>query len=242
MPIDDPAPSRALERLEAEARHRSPSVVRSLRSAFLNLLQGDIPDAVRSFTEADDALGDERSAYLLRCIVADVKRLNLNYDELSAQLHQYLETDWGELWADANRKARVTRAKERIRRISQILASSIREPIPPPDETEEAMRIAMELTDDDVLVLERVYQAAQGYEHSKGWNDTIFAPEVPEIPRGRVLTSFAKLQAFGLIIKPQDHAVLTRSASYPTGGGFLVLPLGVSFVESITRSNESESN
>jgi hypothetical protein len=234
MPIDDLPSSRALERLKSEQRQQTPDVVRKAAIAVSKLFAGDFGAAVESFGEFHDAIADERSEYLMRWIIADLRAQDLKYEELSARLQEYLTTDWIGLLADADRKARETRAKERIRRIALILVGSVREPIPAPDETEEAMRIAMELTDEDVAALRSVLEAQEKYENQPApFLGVLKPPLVPELGPNRALSSFGKLQGLGLIIRAQDRAEQLGGVTHPSGGGFFMLERGQNFLRSI---------
>jgi hypothetical protein len=236
--IDSLPSSKALERLESERRQQSPQLSSKALVAVAKLFQGDFVGAVESFGEFHDAFAGERSEYLLRSIIEDLKTLDLKYEELSARQQESLETDWPGLLADADRKARETRAKERVRRIAQILVGALREPIPPPDETEEAMRIAMELTDHDVIVLQSVNEAQWRYDHQEAPVLGVLKPPlVPELPGEQVLSHFGKLQGLGLIILAQYRSEQSGGGGYPSGGGFFILERGKAFLRAISTKH-----
>jgi hypothetical protein len=236
MAIDDLPSARGLAQISAERLQNSPDVVQKGVRTLAKLLSGDFTAAAEFFGAFHDAIGDERSEYLLRLIVEDLGAQNRQLQELSARHQQYLATDWLALLADADRKARQTRAKERIQRMAQIIVGAAHEPIRPPDETEEATRIAMELTDEDVVALRAVYEAQHRYENQKAPAIGILkAPTVPQLPREQVLSHFGKLQGLGLIIRAEDYTQQLSGGAYPSGGGFFVLERGKSFLRAIAE-------
>src|SRR6266700_1188676 len=143
------------------------------------------------FTQYQGTLESERSEYLLRCVIDDLKWLRGELHNVTQKQEEYLSKDWVELLFDADKKARATRAKTRIERIATILCSSIRiEPKPAADQTEEMMRIATELTDDDVLVLRQLREAVDKYSRlPANAVHTLSAPEILGVTPDSVLES-----------------------------------------------------
>jgi len=224
-----------------EALHHAPAMASKARElatkAIAALLQGDFSQATELFTDNHDTLESERSEYLLRCVIDDLKWLRGELTKLSEKQQEYLSTDWVELLFDAARKARATRAKGRIERIAKILCSSIRiDPTPPADQTEEIMRIATALTDDDVLVLRELRNEFQRYEQLPSTAiHTLSVPTLKDVPPDSVLGICGKLQSLGLIATPEQHAVALKRGSYPTGGGFVLLDRAEAFLKFIAE-------
>jgi hypothetical protein len=210
-----------------EDLHRAPAMATLMpgivMKAITALLHGDLTQAADLLTQCQDTLESNRSEYLLRCVIDDLKWLR---DQLPTQKQQeYLSTDWVALFFDADKKARATRAKTRITRISKILCSSIQiEPTPAPDQTEEMMRIATELTDDDVLVLKQLRGAFENYSHLPPHaTHSLAVPVVPGVTPDSVLGICGKLQSLGLIATAEQHAKALKRGAYPRGGGFVPL-------------------
>jgi hypothetical protein len=239
MAIDDLSSERALQRLRMEDLSKAPPAVLRVPGNILKvltaLLSGDTSQAADLFSSYQDAFESERSAYLFECVIEDLRWLRDRLNQLSSEQHEYLSTDWPRLLLDADRKARATRAKARIKRIAEIVCSSIRaKPLPPPDLTEEMMRIATELSDDDVLVLRAVAEAWDRYEHlPAGAIHKIEMPEVAGIPGESVLGTCGKLQSLGLIANPEQRARALSQFTYPTGGGFVPLQRAQAFLRAI---------
>lgn len=100
----------------------------------------------------------------------------------------------------------------------------------------------MELTNEDVLALDAVYNEQQRYENQKGPAvGFLKAPMVPQLPKEQVLSHFGKLQGLGLIIRAEDHSQQLGSGSYPTGGGFFVLERGKAFLRAIAKRSQTNS-
>ena len=96
------------------------------------------------------------------------------------------------------------------------------------------MRIAMELSDEDVLVLRAVEEAWDHYQHLPAHAmHVVTMPEVKGIPGGSVLGICGKLQSLGLIVNPEVRAKALREGSYPTGGGFVPLERAEVFLRAI---------
>jgi len=228
-----------------EDLHRPPALVTSLPAiaikAVTALVFGDLTQAADLFTQCQGALESERSEYLLRCVIDDLKWLRGEVQNLTEMQQQYLSTDWVALLFDADKKARATRARTKIERIAKVLCSSIRiEPTPPADQTEEMMRIATELTDDDVLVLNHLRQAVDRYWRlASDALHTLPVPEVPGFTADSVLGICGKLQSLGLIAGAEQHARALKQASYPTGGGFVLLDRAEAFLQFIANRDST---
>ena len=106
--------------------------------------------------------------------------------------------------------------------------------MPLADQTEEMMRIAMELADDDVLVLKQLRDAVDRYWHLPAEAvHTLTVPDVPGVAADSVLGICGKLQSLGLISTAEQHAIALKLGSYPTGGGFVLLDRAEVFLKFI---------
>lgn len=236
MAIDDLASERAIERLKLENLSRAPWLATSLPAIVVKaigaLLGGELAQATDLFTQCQETLESERSQYLLQCVVEDLKWLRGKLDKLTQEQQEYLSTDWVVLLVDADRKARATLGKTRIERIATILCSSIRiEPAPPAERTEELMRIAMELTDNDVLVLKHIRGAMEAYDRLPALAvHSLVMPDVPGLTPDSVLGICGKLQSLGLIATAEQRSKASIQGSYPVGGGFVLLDRADAFL------------
>ena len=206
--------------------------------AIAALLRCDLTQATDLFTQCQETLESGRSKYLLQCVVDDLKWLRGQQDKLSQKQQEYLSTDWVALLMDADRKARATLGKTRIERIARILCSSIRiDPIPPPEQTEELTRVAMELTDDDVLVLRCILETWESYNRRPpGAQYSLTMPQVPDFTPDSVLGICGKLQSLGLIATAEQHAIAATHGGYPRGGGFVLLDRADAFLKFVAAT------
>jgi len=226
-----------MEQLQLEGLSRAPGLATSLPAiivkAIAALLGGDLTQATDLFTQCQETLESRRSQYLLECVVEDLKWLRGKLDKLTQEQQKYLSTDWVSLLVDAERKARATLGETRIERIAKILCSSIRiEPTPSAYQTEELMRVAMELTDNDVLVLRHIRDALERYNRLRASGvHSLIMPEVPGLTPDSVLGICGKLQSLGLIATAEQRAIATTHGSYPQGGGFVLLDRADAFLK-----------
>jgi hypothetical protein len=192
-----------------------------------------VMEKIRSSFNADSL--DQIRLMLTTCMdevrkhEAELKRLR---EAMSAHEIAQKEEILRELLVDGARKAEVTRAVERIRRIGMILASSsIESKTVDADEVEEMMRIAMNLSDVDVLILKAAIQQydrdakstseARNSIAARVWM-TVAASQPAAISGDELASIGAKLQSFGLTSRIEG---LTGDAS-----SFVVLQRGRRFI------------
>lgn len=187
----------------------------------------------------------ERIRLMLETCMAEVRRhdslINELYDRMNADGQRAREEATKELVLDAARKAEGTRAKERVRRIGHILANAIVEPNPADaDEAEEMMRIAVDLSDNDVKFLRELiriegdvlqnqkyiplYDARQRWE--QGFWGTGIDPAIDSV--------FSKLESFGLVVRIAPPNTLNAMADYQNR--YVLLKKGARFAALIRQS------
>lgn len=136
-----------------------------------------------------------------------------------------------DLMLDASRKAEATRSLERVRRIGMILATSaIESKSINEDEVEEMMRVAMSLSDADVLILKAAIQLfdqettakseARNSISARAW--MAVGHQTGGIAGDELASIGAKLQSFGLASRIQGMTGDTDS--------FAILPRGRRFI------------
>jgi hypothetical protein len=152
---------------------------------------------------------------------------------------------------DGFRRAEQTRAKDRIKRIATILANAaVTDPIPEADEVEEMMRIAMELSDRDILplrellahypltLIEPIRSRLIRGQGIRAWD------EVPWDKLGfsehEIESTCAKLQSFGLLAVVDRPAHMdTSTFSVPVHANEL-LQKGRRFVQFVSQRASSD--
>jgi predicted metalloendopeptidase len=222
---------------------------------------GSLGDGIRALSSGvkafSDLHADSNSEYLLSIVIPEVQRLYGRFDELEERHQQYLNTDWLTLLADADHKARSARGRDRVRRIGAILCDSAWKPGQPSYETEELMRVAMNLADLDAKVLgELVAQQTPFFDRDSGrarfddvnrywagadrdgYQQRNRMPALTMgISEGDLQTACARLQSFGLVVQ------IDRSSTFGVLGlpPFSILLQGIKFIESVKLLTAAEA-
>ncbi len=179
----------------------------------------------------------ENQKYLLDVLTSEMKKISADIGELDKEHQRFVKEDFIPLVLDGLKKAESTRARQRIEHIGKILAYALEQgPAKSPDDTEEMMRIAMDLDDNDVRVLReivRVQAALLQSSQSKiaamdpandAWRDN--PPRLEGISDGTIQSICAKLQSYGLITAVERNAGKVGPNVIPYG----LLHKGVDFV------------
>jgi len=240
MAMDDLGVVRALDQFKMEDLSKSPSFALGFADAAFSemkaLASGNVIEVVGLLKEIHSGGEAARSAYLFQCVADDLQRINQKVTELSEQQ----TIDFVELLVDADRKARQTLARNRVKRIADILTSSIKmTPIPSPDETEEMTGLAVEMSDQDVTTLMALRETQRRYERDLGsLNKTpvLGFPTVAGLSPESALSICGKLLSLGLISPPQQRAMSVGPNSYPSGGGYFLLERGQRFLRFVEES------
>jgi hypothetical protein len=239
MPSDD-HPFDALEK-QFEMENLSTSSVARAVLGIASLVPFKWPfdkavEALKGHLAADSL---SRIRLMLAACMAEVRK----YDDQIRELHdaktnqhpEVRERISKELLLDAARKAESTRAEERVKRIGVILANAVVGlKIPDADETEEMMRVAMELSDRDIEFLKELvriegsllqarahiprYDAHQRWEQGF-WGDRV-DPEVDSV--------FSKLESYGLVVRIPPPNNLNITADFQNR--YVLLKKGTRFV------------
>jgi hypothetical protein len=243
--VDDPIS--ALQSLNAsDQRQGSPvlpfaqqflQIVRLFSPANLDLSLNGIQAALDWLSHRNEKNRQE----LVDVIAEEVKRHSkdiLLLLDRSEEHRRFMAEEMPGLVVDALRRAERIRAKERIRRLGRILVHAIQHgPQNGADQAEEMMRIAADITDDDVLVLKAVTEAYQHYLHLPAHAmHTLTVPDVHGFIGDSVVSICGKLQSMGLIATAEQHAIALRKGGYPSGGGFVPLERGEVFLKFIAEN------
>ena len=189
-----------------------------------------------------ELVSDSNSEYLLSVVIPEVQKLWERFEDLEERHRSYLDKDWLSLLVDADRKARATRGREKVQRIAAILCNAAEAgQTKSTSDTEDMMRIAMDLSDVDVRVLQEIVRTqgpvlsggrtavprynAYSLWNSGRWNDL-------GLGGGELLSICKKLESFGLVYpayNPQQNIL----SDEPTAFG--LLKRGKEFVEYIQR-------
>jgi hypothetical protein len=157
---------------------------------------------------------------------------------------------WLQLVEDGFKKAETIRSAERVRRIGAILMNALMVlPQVNPDEVEELMRVAVDLSDTDVVVLrEFVRIEGAGVTNPRGRMDRYDAHSRWEfgewrslgISEGDLQSTCSKLEGFGLVTRIAPPNNLNILADFETR--YALLQKGQRFVEFVKSSTAKSSD
>jgi hypothetical protein len=244
MPIDDP-----LDALEQQFKLEDLQVSPVTKAVYALLSRVPLPYPfntiitwLKEHLEADSI---ERIRLLLQTCIAEVRK----HREDIKQLHDAQNTEQAkarervlrELLLDAARKAENTRAVERVKRIGLILANAVVESHPTDaDEVEEMMRVAMELSDNDIKFLRELIRiespALQTQDHiprfdaytrwEQGFWGSRIIPEIDSV--------FSKLESYGLVSRVPPPNNLNIMADFQNR--YVLLKKGMRFATLISTT------
>jgi chemotaxis protein histidine kinase CheA len=243
MAIDDPldALQKQLELEESSSSSISRKMIEILAASPKGWFLDAIIGALAEIGRADDR---HKTKVLIDTLVSEVQRLNSKVEELQSNLtpmeFKVRTESASRLLLDAYRKAMMTRAMERVKRIATILANGIADPRPlDEDEIEEMMRVATELSDRDVNYLRELvliegnivrlngridrYQAHMQWERGP-WGSKI---------ESQIDSIFSKLESYGLVSRIPPPNNLNIGADFQNR--YVLLSKGLRFTELIQR-------
>lgn len=240
MSIDDPITA-AQGRLEADARSVSPHIAAKIAGAIAGVL------GVTVVKEKLENLLSQRESenveYLAAVLCEEVRRLDRN--ALLKEDHlRWINREMPGLVLEAVRRAKDTRAKERIRRFASIIANALKTgPKNSPDLADEMLRIAADISDREIWALS-VMCEIQGDRR----NVDLEGPDMNQVnffwkqirDRDRLFRTAeihsicSKLQSFGLVIPTTRNELEFGLEVVPYG----VLPKGHDFLKYIKSPDD----
>jgi hypothetical protein len=160
-----------------------------------------------------------------------IRQIDARLSVLEAEIRQNAIAD---LLVDGARKAANTRSAERVQRIGRILANAFTDPTPiDKDQTEEMMRVAMEVGEKDFRYLAALVEIEGGYLANHGhvvrlnahrfWEQGFWGTN----PGGESESVFRKLESYGLVATIPPPSNLTIQADIQTR--FALLMKGLKF-------------
>jgi hypothetical protein len=243
MAIDDPldALQKQLELEESSSSSIGKILIEALEASPKGLF---IDAIIRALAEAGRADDRHKTKVLIDTLVGEVRRLGSEVDKLRSKLSPMefnARTEAASrLLLDAFRKAMVTRAVERVKRIATILANGIVDPRSlDEDEIEEMMRVATELTDQDVDYLRelvliegnivRLRGRIERYQAHMQWEQGPWGTKV----EGQIDSVFSKLESCGLVSRIPPPNNLNIGADFQNR--YVLLSKGLRFTELIQQ-------
>lgn len=247
MPIDDPID--AAEAMIASDQRQRSALVQGLADIvdLLPPVKAPLPPLIERISKWLDNRRAENHAYLLNVVKEELQKLIAKVQTLSNEQNEFLNRDFLPLLLEGFKRAENLRARERIERIGKILGYAAEQGTKMAlDHTEEMMRVAMDLTDDDVIVLREIYKTqAPILERNQGrividqvneaWRHN--HPKVRNMDEGEMQSICAKLQSFGLVTQVERRGIKLGPNEIPYG----LLQKGHDFVLYIQGVTEEQS-
>lgn len=246
MSIDDPIAA-IQRRFEDEERASDPVLSRLARLASQLPLPWPSDKVMGVVTGRLAANRFERIECLLTAIIDELRRHERQLREMAATQNEEMQKrfqEWFALVEDGFQKAERTRAKERVRRIGIILANSlVKTPILRPDDTEEMMRVAAELSDAEIQSLNDLVKIQGTIVENSGridrysaWSSWASGPWGLR-PDSLIDSTFRKLESFGLVsqVPPQSNQNVT--ADIPNR--YSLLKKGLDFTRFIQQNEKA---
>jgi hypothetical protein len=247
MPADD----RPYDALRRQYELEDASVSPVSRFLFKWLAKAPTPapfdKLFRAIKERHSEESMERVVLLLETIMEELRRVTDMAEKMYAAMPpeevQTRADAVRELLLDGARKAEATRSQDRIRRIGKILAGTLVAPgTIDADNVEEMMRIAMNLTDQDVQFLQELVRIMGGLVATKGRIDRQSAHTIWENGSwGKRIdptldSVFSKLESYGLVSRIPPPNNLNIMADFQNR--YALLNKGLAFTEMIKSANE----
>ena len=262
MPIDDPldaaeAGVNSDERVDSPLAKYAPDLAGVAEALPVELLPPGLSHVALTVKSLSTAFGwlvrkreEERRRHLADTLRDELKRVRARLEEFEEEYRRFVQGDFWDLVTDGLQKAERTRSRTRIVRIAKILANAaVAGPSRIADMTEELMRIAMELDDEDARVLAELvrgqreqllpgvgrvdHESANNYWRSgiaREFQATDRGPAIRlGIIEGQLQSHCAKLQAYGLIVQVPPNPMKIGAGVVP----YSVLQKAIELVEAI---------
>ncbi len=266
MRIDDPLDAAesqiaAEERTDSALAKYAPELADIAKAVPVELLPTGLSGAIPLLRSLTAALGwrvrkreEGRRRYMADTLKDELRRVRGRLEQLDDEYRRFVQGEFWDLVLDGLQKAERTRSLSRITRIARILANATADrPLKTGDQTEELMRVAMDLDDDDIRVLAEIVRGQRGsLDEASGrvnqeaannyWRSGI-AEQLTDgktpaarlgMSDGEIQSHCAKLQAYGLIVQAPRNDMKLPLGIIP----YSVLRRAVEFVEAIRAAAE----
>jgi hypothetical protein len=223
--------------IASDERQQLPEPVEAILKAIAKVPgAGPFIAAVRYESEKQRV---ENTELMLKTVWEELKRVSAMLDDFLGDAPR--KEGVRRLFLDATRKAEDLRDSERIRRIGKILAHAITlGPMSNFDKAEEMMRIARDLSDQDVLGLRHLYETQfealklhglnfDVNDINRIWREDLSTDRIEGVLRPEWLSIFLKLQGLGLATAVER----VETQIPPNEQVFALLPKGADFIRYI---------
>jgi hypothetical protein len=182
---------------------------------------------------------EDNTLYLLEAVISQVHRLQNEFQRFSDAHKQFIEDQFPRLMIEAVSKAERTGSRERIERLGMIVVHTLRQgPEADLDQTDEMLRVSVELSAADVDILVAIYSvefielAPMNFLPDKNvanrsWKQ--LQSLYPIFASPEVHSTCAKLQSLGLVTQVPVIPTMLDLTSIP----YAILRNGAQYVEAI---------
>jgi hypothetical protein len=237
MSIDNPQ-DQVEALIASDERQQPPETV----NAILSLIASKVPGTERLISLLQSQAQKQRrenAELMLRTAWDELKHVSSIVDQLR-QESEKREEDVVNLILDATRKAEDLRDQKRVERIGKILAHAITlGEMSNFNKAEEMMRVARDLSDQDVLALGQMYESQFSELNKAGWNvDVDIINRIWRDQRPKVLGTTLPGELDSILLKLQGMGLVTQVERRdftlgPNERVFALLPKGADFVRYI---------
>lgn len=179
--------------------------------------------------------------YFGDALIDDIRRLYRLYEELKQRFDERINSpEFSVIVANATLHITRTNVESRLKRLAHLIANGVKEDDLEPENLDDMMRAAVELTDWDVIVLSKMYDSQKQLLSSRNWSsgwteqvghiwtnwNQIFG--LGEEQHLKLRPALSRLQSLGLIAEAQTNFVKDGSLARQAFG---LLPEGKKFYE-----------
>ena len=233
MSIDNPL-DQVVALIESDDSQNAPELADQIAKLIGELPLPGAATIVKLIRYEKEKQNIENSALLMKTVVGELRRVGADVDNLRRD-HPVTREELRRLTLDATRKVEDLRDQKRVERIGKILAHAITLESSDFDKAEEMMRVARDLSDQDVVGLRHLYDTQFGILERSGlqvnvdnvnraWRNSL-PIRIEGIIEAEYLSIFLKLQGFGLAtsveriqteLPPNEHvfALLAKGADF----------------------------
>lgn len=237
MSIDNPQ-DQVEALIASDERQSLPEIADEILKFIEKLPLPGAGQIVRLIRHEKEKQNSENSVLMLRVAWEELKRISAEAEDL--RQGSVSPDEVRRLTLDAIRKAEDLRDQRRIERIGKILAHAITlGPMSDFDKAEEMMRVARDLSDQDVLALRQIHDSQFPALSGNGWGldvhqvNVLWKEKKPSVPGtvlpGELASIFLKLQGLGLVTSVERM----NTQHGPNEQVFSLLPKGADFVRYI---------
>ena len=182
----------------------------------------------------------ENRDFLFQIVVGELEKLLDQEMKFSDEHKRWVHDGFPGLLVEGLRRAEETRSRERIVRLAKVIRSALEfGPIQPADIAAEMMRVASELSEQDILALAKIYGVQGGHLSGASRQPDINVANTTWAQLEKQVTLFRSGDGYSICLKLQSLGLIIAVERIPTGSlglqsvPFALLPKAVQFLKYI---------